>query len=46
MRKYFLIYINNSTTNKISKIVLTVVHIVTDNGGNGGDIHRSLKYCM
>ena len=46
MRKHFLLYINNSTTNEISKIVLTVVHIVIHNCGNNGDIHRSLKYCI
>ena len=46
MRKHFLLYINNSTTNKMSKIFLTVVHIVKHNGGNNGDIHRSLKYCI
>ena len=43
MRKHFLLYINNSTTNKMSKIFLTVVHIVIHNSGNNGDIHRSLK---
>ena len=46
MRKHFLLYINNSTTNKMSQIFLTVVHIVIHNGGNNGDIHRSLKYCI
>ena len=48
MNKFFLLYINNSTTNKISnylkylrnKIFLTVVHIVINNGSNNGDIHR------
>ena len=45
MRKHFLPYINNSTTNKMSKIFLIVVHIVIHNGGgNNGDIPRSLKY--
>ena len=44
MRKHFLLYINNSTTNKMLKIFLNVVHIVIHNGGNNGDIHRSLKY--
>ena len=39
----FLLYINNSTTNEISKIFLTVVHIVVHNVGNNGDVHRSLK---
>ena len=43
MRKHFLLYINNSTTNKMSKSFLTVVHIVIHNGGN---IHRSLKCCI
>ena len=38
MRKHFLLYINNSTTNKMSKIFLTVVHIVIQNGGNNSDI--------
>ena len=46
MRKHFLLYINNSTTNEISKNFLTVVHIVIHNGGSSGDIHRSLKYCI
>ena len=46
MRKYFLLYINNSTTNKISEFFLTVVHIVIHNSGNNGDIHRSSKYCI
>ena len=44
MRKHFLLYINNSTTNKISKKFLIVVHIVIHNGGNNGDMPRSLKY--
>ena len=44
MRKHFLPYINNSTTNKTSKFFPTVAHIVKDNGVNNGDIHRSLKY--
>ena len=46
MRKHFLLCINNSTTNEISKNFLTVVHIVIHNGGNNGDIHKSLKYCI
>ena len=46
MRKHFLLYINNSNTNEISKIFLIVVHIVIHNGGNNGGIHRSLKYCI
>ena len=46
MRKHFLQYINNSATNKISNIFLTVVHILIHNGSNNGDIHRSLKYCI
>ena len=37
MRKHFLLYINNSTTNKMSKIFLIVVHIVINNGGNNSD---------
>ena len=44
MRKHFLLYINNSTTNKMSKNFLIVVHIVIHNGGYNGDIPRSLKY--
>ena len=40
----FLLYINNWTTNEISKNFLTAVHIVTI--GNNGDIHRSLKCCI
>ena len=49
MRKYFLLYINNSnkilklTTSKISKYVL---QIVIHNDRNNGEIHRSLKYCI
>ena len=43
MKKYFLLYINNSTANKMSKNFLTVVHIVIHNVGNNGDMHRSLK---
>ena len=43
MRKYFLLYIKNSTANKMSKNFLIVVHIVIHNGGNNGDIPRSLK---
>ena len=46
MRKHFLLDINNSASNEISKNVLTVVHIVICNGANNGDIHRSLKYCI
>ena len=46
MRKHFLLYINNSTTDKTSKHFLSVVHIVIHNGGNNGDIYRSLKYCI
>ena len=42
----FLLYINNRTTNEISKNFLTVVHIVIHNVGNNGDIHRSLKCCI
>ena len=38
MRKYFLLCINNSTTNKISNIFLTVVHIVIHNGANNGKL--------
>ena len=46
MRKHFLLYINNSTTNEISKTFLKVVHIVIHSGGDTGDIHRSLKCCI
>ena len=46
MRKHFLLYVNNSTTNEISKKFLTVVHIVIHNSGNNGDIHRNLRYCI
>ena len=42
----FLLYINNWTTNEISKNFLTVVHIVIHNVGNNGDIHRALKCCI
>ena len=32
---------------KYQKLILvTVVHIVIQNGGNNGDIHKSLKYCI
>ena len=41
MRKHFLLYINNSTTNKMSKNFLTVVHIVIYNSGNNGDIQKT-----
>ena len=41
-----LLYINNWTTNEISKNFLTVVHIVIHNVGNNGDIHRTLKCCI
>ena len=44
--KHFLLYINNSTTDEISKIFQTVLHIVIHNCGNSSDIHRSLKYCV
>ena len=37
----FLLYINNSTTNEISKIFLTVVHIIIHNVGNNGDIQST-----
>ena len=46
MRKHFLLYGNNSATNEISTIFLTVVHIVIHNGGNNSGIHKSLKYCI
>ena len=42
----FLLYVNNWTTNEISKIFLTVVQIVIHIVGNNGDIHRSLKCCI
>ena len=44
--RIFLQYINNWTTNEISKIFLTVVHIIIHNVGNNGDIHRSFKCCI
>ena len=44
MRIHFLLYINNSATNEISKNFLTVVHMVIHNSDNNGDIQRSLKY--
>ena len=45
--QHFLLYIYNSTANEISKIFLTVADIAIHNGGNNGDIHRSLKhYCI
>ena len=45
-KSIFLLYINNWTTNEISKNFLTVVHIVIHNVGNNGDIHRTLKCCI
>ena len=42
----FLLYINNWTTNEISKSFQTVIHFVIHNVGNNGDIHRSLKCCI
>ena len=44
--RIFLQCINNWTTNEISKIFLTVVHIIIHNVGNNGDIHRSFKCCI
>ena len=44
--EYFLIYINNSITNKTSKDFLTVAHIIIHNDSNNSDIHRSFKYCI
>ena len=41
-----MLYINSSTTNKIFKLSLTVVHIVIRNGSNNGVMHRSFKYCI
>ena len=38
MRKHFLLYINNWTTNEISKNFLTVLHIVTIR--NNGDTQK------
>ena len=46
MRKHFLLYINHSTANEISKMFLKVVPIAIHNCDNNGDIHRSLKYCI
>ena len=43
MRKHLLLYGNNSATNEISTIFLTVLHMVIHNGGNNSGIHRSLK---
>ena len=31
---------------KYRKLLLTMVHIVVQNGGDNGDIHRNLKYCI
>ena len=45
-KNIILLYINNSTANEISKVFLTVVHIVIHNVGNNGDIHGSLKFCI
>ena len=41
---YYILTIKLLT--KYQKNFLTVVHIVIHNGGNNGDIHRSLKYCI
>ena len=38
MRKYFLLYINNSNANKILNFFLTVVHIAIHDGGNNSGI--------
>ena len=43
MRKHFLLHINNSATNEVSKVFLTVVDMVIHNVGNNGEIHWSLK---
>ena len=42
----FLLYINNWTTNEISKNFLTVAHNVIHNVGNNDDLCRSLKCCI
>ena len=42
----FLLYINNWTTNEISKNFLTVAHNVKHNVGNNDDLRRSLKCCI
>ena len=43
MREYFLLCVNNSTTNKTSKTLLTVVHIVIHNGSNNGAWNIAFK---
>ena len=39
MKKYLLFYISFSTTNKTSKNILTVLHIIIHNGDNNGDTY-------
>ena len=39
----FLLYMNNWTTNKISKFFITVVHVVIQNLGSNGDIRQKLE---
>ena len=46
MRKYFVLYIDNSAIDEISKCFQTVLHIAIQNSGNNGDIHRGCKYCV
>ena len=46
MRKYFVLYIDNSAIDKVSKCFQTVLHIAIQNSGNNGDIHRGCKYCV
>ena len=45
MKKYLLFYISFSTTNKTSKNILTVLHIIIHNGGNNGDMRNRLRHC-
>ena len=44
--KYFYYILSIQLLIKYRKNILVVVHIVTHNGGNDGNIHRSLRYCI
>ena len=44
--KYFYYILTIQLLIKYRKNILVVVHIVTHNGGNDGNIHRSLRYCI
>ena len=46
MNSFYSAKRENSTTNAISKIFVTVVHIVIHNDGSNGDTNRSLECCI